>query len=1004
MSGPVTFPKVGDFELLAKLGEGGMGAVYQARQLSLQRIVALKILAPKYARDQEYVQRFQLEARATGKLNHPHIVAATAVGYADGYYYFAMEYIEGESLKAKLVRQGALSEAETVRIGAAVADALAHAHAEGIIHRDVKPDNILIDRLGTPKLTDLGLAKLQEKEDGSLTKSGSTVGTPHYISPEQACGEKDIDGRADMYSLGCTLYHAATGHTPFDAANAAMLMVKHINEKMPHPQAHRPELTEAFCSVIGHMVARQREDRYADMREAADDLAALSRGDMPRQGTLPVSRSNFIGVSRVPKLATSKKLVIPERGHSSRTLPVVTRHGERRAQGPRKPADAPGAAFVAAGAFALLTIAGLGWLLLGAKNTTPELRPAAKAENAKSSDAGASLDPAKHRSGAASAEADPTGSTAAWETIFNGTDLTGWKNESPEWRVENGELVGESKNKDNAVLGYNQIIPADFELRFVVTRPGSFHVDWAYNQIPIDLLARQPDGSYALARYFGENIPNRDLATCACKPAGKPEDVRVVVRGAAIEVYLDGVSKISYGAGQFIPGKPRVLNFFVHAGQTAAFKDIRIRDLTTTSVAKAPPPVEAPMDDFTKEISALSPDEQIVRVMDKLKALNPGFDGKCENQAFAGKVTELKFDIAQVRDISPLRAFRGLTKLQMATEPPKRSPLADLSSLRGLPISYLQCDFANVTDLTPLQGMKLAALIMDCNPIADLCPIKGLPLTVLQVSWSKVRDLAPLKGMRLSRLRLDGCPVSDLAPLQSMPLISLMIGGTAVTDITPLQGMPLKELRLELRKEYAPVLKTLGSLQSLNDHSAASQLEDAGPANLEGYTSLIDNELTKWTVLDPSWSAKDGVLTGRGTEKVGNAVMRIANRLPPAFDLRFTAECEVRFHFVLDLHDLQLMVQRDPDGAVQFYGIQGGDGTSKKSLGRIAGKAGTAAQEFRVLCLGKKVQVSLDGRAGIELNNVSASEPASVNLTLYVSKSGSTVFRRFCYKKLAVEP
>jgi serine/threonine-protein kinase len=314
MTGAERSPQIGDFDLLAKLGEGGMGAVYQARQRSMDRLVALKVLTPKLAANAEFVQRFLQEARATARLNHPNIVAGISVGQADGYHYFAMEYIEGQNLDQRIREQGVLAEDECVRLGAAIASGLAHAHANGIVHRDVKPANVLLDKDGTPKLADLGLAKAAcgVQEDSSLTQSGSAVGTPYYMAPEQARAEPDIDGRADIYALGCTLYHAATGRTPFEADSPALIMVKHISEKMPHPRGYRPELSDTFCGILERMLIRRREDRYAKMSQVAEDLEALARGETPRLFALPPVKSNFI---QGPKLSTSARALRPITGN-----------------------------------------------------------------------------------------------------------------------------------------------------------------------------------------------------------------------------------------------------------------------------------------------------------------------------------------------------------------------------------------------------------------------------------------------------------------------------------------------------------------------------------------------------------------------------------------------------------------------------------------------------------------------------------------------------------------
>ncbi|GMV83979.1 MAG: hypothetical protein AMXMBFR7_51630 [Planctomycetota bacterium] len=326
---------IGDYELLAKLGEGGMGAVYKARQRNLDRIIALKVLAPALAGHADYIQRFMREARATARLNHPHIISGIDVGCLDGHYFFAMELVEGETLRQRIEREGPLPETEVMRIGAAIASALAHAHLNGLVHRDVKPDNILIDTTGTPKLADLGLSKGTVDEDAALTKSGFAVGTPNYMSPEQVEGRRDVDGRADAYALGCTLYHAATGRPPFQGPSAAVVMVMHLKERMEHPQALREDLSDECCALLGRLCELERERRYANLADAAEDMEALSQGLAPQrlQGTAALPFKPFVkgrGRARVPDRRPSEKVLATSRSR----LPAERRGGT----GPRRPA------------------------------------------------------------------------------------------------------------------------------------------------------------------------------------------------------------------------------------------------------------------------------------------------------------------------------------------------------------------------------------------------------------------------------------------------------------------------------------------------------------------------------------------------------------------------------------------------------------------------------------------------------------------------------------------
>jgi serine/threonine-protein kinase len=240
---------LGGYELLSKLGKGGMGTVYKARQTSMDRIIALKILPPRLSRDEKFVERFLREARSAGKLSHSNIVSGFDVGEAEGYHYFAMEYVEGETLLELLKREGSLDEPQTVEIAIQITKGLAHAHAHGLVHRDIKPGNVIIAKDGTVKLCDLGLARSTE-EDQSLTAIGTALGTPHYISPEQIEGQTHIDGRVDLYALGATLYHMVAGAPPFAEPTGGRVMSLHLCERPPPLSKTATEVSSALARVI----------------------------------------------------------------------------------------------------------------------------------------------------------------------------------------------------------------------------------------------------------------------------------------------------------------------------------------------------------------------------------------------------------------------------------------------------------------------------------------------------------------------------------------------------------------------------------------------------------------------------------------------------------------------------------------------------------------------------------------------------------------------------------
>jgi serine/threonine protein kinase len=272
--------KFGAYEILEELGSGGMGRVYRAKNLTLERIVALKTLAQQFSSDKEFVQRFLKEARAAARLNHPNIVQIYDFGCEEGVYYLAMEYVDGESLRA-LLRRSRIRERDALLLIRHAVAALAVAHAQGIVHRDIKPDNLMLtarrDRL---KLVDLGIAK-RMGEDQALTQTGQAVGTPHYISPEQIRGVRDIDARADIYSLGATFFQLLTGHAPYEGTSGALVMSMHLTHPLPDPRVFVPELSEGVCRVLRKMMAKEREERYPDVYALDRDLYRLQIGEMP---------------------------------------------------------------------------------------------------------------------------------------------------------------------------------------------------------------------------------------------------------------------------------------------------------------------------------------------------------------------------------------------------------------------------------------------------------------------------------------------------------------------------------------------------------------------------------------------------------------------------------------------------------------------------------------------------------------------------------------------------
>ncbi len=265
-----------DFLILEEIGRGGMGVVYLTHQMSLDRRAALKILSKKYANNSEFVAGFIKEARAAAKLNHPHIVQAYAVGEDNGIYFFAMEHIDGETMKQVLKREGVVPLDPAITIIQQITEALDYAWKEQrLIHRDIKPDNIMITKNGRAKLADLGLARVAGEIDDS--SEDEVMGTPQYISPEHLTGSP-MDCRSDIYSLGASFYHIITGHFPFTGKSATEIARKHLEEPLKSPKLLNPNVPDSYARIITKMMEKNPADRYQLPEELVEDIRLARRG------------------------------------------------------------------------------------------------------------------------------------------------------------------------------------------------------------------------------------------------------------------------------------------------------------------------------------------------------------------------------------------------------------------------------------------------------------------------------------------------------------------------------------------------------------------------------------------------------------------------------------------------------------------------------------------------------------------------------------------------------
>src|SRR3954449_8778800 len=286
------------YRLDAQIGSGGMSTVYRAFDTTLERVVAVKVMHREIASDSDQLERFRREARSVAQFSHPHIVTVIDAGEDDARPYIVFEYVEGETLKDRIRRHGRLPVGDAVAYAIEVARALGCAHSRHIVHRDVKPQNVLIDEEGSAKVTDFGIAR--SLDDDGLTADGRVLGTTDYVSPEQALGH-DVSGQSDLYSLGIVLYEMLTGSVPFRGENQVAVAMKHVREELPDVQTLRPEASAQTAAIVERLTAKDLHRRYQSAQEVERDLEDALTVETARSGQATAEATTVLRTLPEPK-------------------------------------------------------------------------------------------------------------------------------------------------------------------------------------------------------------------------------------------------------------------------------------------------------------------------------------------------------------------------------------------------------------------------------------------------------------------------------------------------------------------------------------------------------------------------------------------------------------------------------------------------------------------------------------------------------------------------------
>jgi serine/threonine-protein kinase len=294
----------GRYRLEAKLGSGGMSTVYLARDETLDRPVAVKVMHREMSEQEDQLERFRQEAKAVAKLMHPNVVSVIDAGEDGGHPYIVFEYVKGETLKQRISRVGALDTQEAIAYAIEIARGLAVAHARQMVHRDIKPQNILIDDEGRAKLTDFGISRQLEQQ--GMTATGRVLGTTDYVAPEQAMG-RGVDPRSDIYSLGVVLYEMLVGQVPFKAESQVGVAMKHVNEELPDVQRRRPGISAAVALVVDRATAKNPAERYQGIDEMIDDLETALEVEAARAGSTTGEATTVLEAVPPPKRKLSSR-------------------------------------------------------------------------------------------------------------------------------------------------------------------------------------------------------------------------------------------------------------------------------------------------------------------------------------------------------------------------------------------------------------------------------------------------------------------------------------------------------------------------------------------------------------------------------------------------------------------------------------------------------------------------------------------------------------------------
>jgi len=752
----MSIPHIPGYEILETLPRGGMSVVYKARQLSLNRVVALKTLSGDLIREASDIEQFRAEARLTANLNHPHIVRVYDFGKTpEGVYYFAMQLIKGSNIAAWIRSDGFLSEHDTLLVAQSIAEALDYAWQEsGVIHRDIKPANVLVDDDGTVKVVDLGVAQsMNRARGGKRTEANELAGTPEYMAPEQIRCDTPLDSRCDIYALGAMMYHCLTGIKPFQGLPPEKIMDLQETGYIQDPRDIRPELSVAMACLVETFLAKDRKFRPADWGEVRQELERVRLGQNPER-ILPGP-----GISTVMRNPDRARLLVD-------MTPVTVKGPSKASLFLRNSKRFVRPKWLAGGLLSVGLLVFAGWAL-----RSPSIF--------------------KHTNVASPTSTTNGNRSVLKKTAANGGVVPFEKNDAPVPRSLGGAPqtqerpgpTGEGRQKAKAEPSFVpkiETIPSPAFSAAPSNEPGertpqerlTAALEWArtHEACYDDILGR--------FRQVAEETRGTPQEAMAAEELRKWHGLKQDALAAGMKAVADQAEALA-NQGRLLDAA-KLLDEYSGLWRNETSTDRERLALDYRERFKR------------QEELASKCRVEIARIQRLLVERNPKLaPEQIDVQIVDGKVVRVEIISLFVSDLRPLSELVDLQALVcMAFKPD-----ANKDSAKSAPLE----------DLSPLKGLRLRELYLFGTRVKDLTPLQGLPLETLDISNTCVKDLAPLKNMPLTSLHIAQTAVRDLKPIMNLPIKRIAL------DFNPLK------MRRDTDREFWAVLRRMPSLKNIND-------------------------------------------------------------------------------------------------------------------------------------------------------------------------------------------